>query len=110
MKRVLIVGALAALSACTLFEPPAGSRAGNYRDISGQGRNEAQLSADEAACQYQLASMAYGQNYQPPIAGNYGEYTQGTANLQRAMMAAPPGEGLYQTCMTSRGWQLVSYR
>jgi hypothetical protein len=108
MKSLLIIAAVAILASCTAA-PPATPL---YRDATGAKRGDMELKNDEAACDYEMRAMAYSRPYTP--SPNMGYYSNphigaGAANIGRALANPSPGEGMYQSCMRARGWQLVGY-
>lgn len=93
---LLAIVCTAALAGCTAQR----DRAELWRDASGQGRHETELSSDTAQCDYEVSRAQAG--ILP---------TEGPAmnRLAGAVFSGPNPRGLFLKCMSARGWSFVGY-
>ena len=89
MRRLAVLG-LAALAGCA-------ARPGEdlWRDMSGQGRQDAALHSDQAACEYEIALATSAAPYNPALGHVGNAFLRG------------PGPRVWDACMRARGWQVV---
>jgi hypothetical protein len=78
--------------------------AGQWVDVSGQGRSDEQLGMDKAACHYQVQTTASSRQALPMGPGN--TIAGAGANMTNALMGAIfPYDRLYGSCMAAGGWR-----